>query len=283
MIVAVSVLVVMLSLAIAFVLFFYAYHPPEILLDCDLPTDRPVMDAPNVIVPVINDSMDARVYASRYFPLFSNVDFSEEEWISRGENTQYYGSTDNESLRVSKDGEIIYTVKDQQMNYATEKDLPEEVARACSTAFIEQYGGFGAYRETGAFPGLVSNSDGFEGIFDYTFTYSRNYSGYRIFGYDELMTSVDPVGPKVVHFVRRVREYGAPNETRQVISAQVAWWAARNATNIDFAEDIRITDVELCYFFERGANITSVLYPAWRFISADISIFVNAFTGVVMD
>ena len=276
----------MVAVAIALVYFryIYEYDTPEILLDCDLPTERPIMDAPKVIIPVINNTIDARIYASRYFPIFSNVDFFEEEQFSHGENTEYYGSTDNESLRVSKDGEIIYTVKEVEMSYVSEKDFPEEVARACSTVYIERHGGFGAYEETGAFPGMVFGDHGLEGIFDYSFEYQKNYSGYRIFGFDQLMVSVDPVGPRVIHFVRRDREYGVPNETRQVIPAQVAWWAARNTTNIDFVEDIKITNVELCYYFERGYNnITTVLCPAWRFSDAEISIFVNAFTGVVMD
>jgi hypothetical protein len=285
-VVTVVVVAVMISL---FLLYLFAsndfqlpwgYHQPEILLDCDLPTERPLMDAPLIIAPSINNSTMALNYIVEFLPQFENSTFLKEDSFGEASLEEYWGQMGEECISVCQNGDFFYTRRDANYEGYSAKEFPEDTARNISIAFIETHGGLGQYEETKVFVGRDSDTHGHVDIFGYDFQFHKRYNGYVIYGFDWICTEICPVDPIVAHYIRRVHQFGMPNETRQVISAEEAWWAARNVTYIDYMEDIKITDVELCYYFEDEAKNGTMMYPAWRFISSNIDIFVDAFTGV---
>ena len=240
------------------------------------------MDAPTIIFPEFNNTTDARIYASKHFPQFSDVEFTKDDDDAFGRSATYHGEIGDKLLRVKGDGDVEYMHMDVPWTEVEEEDFPRDVARACSTAFLEDHGGIGPYEEANVYESGSYGTHGFDAIAAHTFVYHKRYDGYLIRGFDDIMTTVTPIGPMVAGCVWRERQYGIVNETRQVIPAEVAWWSARNATHNDIREDMHIDHVELCYYYERSYAMPTVLYPAWRF-SGDVEIFVNAFTGDVMD
>jgi hypothetical protein len=219
-------------------------------------------------------------YIVEFLPQFENSTFLKEDSFGEASPEEYWGQMSEECIIVCQNGDFFYTRRDANHEGFSAKEFPEDTARNISIAFIESHGGLGQYEETKVFVGRDSDTHGHVDICGYDFQFHKRYNGYMIYGYDWLCTEISPVDPIIAHYLHRVHQFGMPNETRQVISAEEAWWAARNVTYIDYMEDIKITNVELCYYFEDGAKNGTVMYPAWRFISSNIDIFVDAFTGV---
>jgi len=286
---AAMIIAVMIALSLIYLVasdefeFHWGHQEPELVLDCALPAERPMMDAPTIVLPMVNDSNAARTYASTLFPRFNWTGFPVDYEDGAGRNATYSFGIGDGYIRISGDGAVEYSVGDSQWTEVDEKDFPLEVARACSTAFIDDHGGLGPYEETDSFAGGSLGEHGLEAVTFRSFEYHQRYNGYLIFGYDCILTSVSPIGPMVSHCVFRERQYGAVSDSRQVIPSEEAWWAARNVTFASSEQEIRISRVELCYYYPGPWESPTALHPAWRFVGDHIDIFVDAFTGIVID
>lgn len=252
-----------------------------IVLQCQLPTERPTMQAPSVTCPSITNPAAAKSYAIEYYPQFDEAEF---DVSSDGIFSAMIG---DEFIDVYSSGTINYGVV-MDFLYVDIDAFPVATARSYSLAHITQYGGIGQYTEDSQRTWTEADDDGnpTDQILRHTFIYHREYNNYKIYGADAIRVTVDPQGPTVVSCQRAEFPLGSPQTSQQVISAESAWSALQNVVCAydDFPEEyINIISIELCYYVINYEDVISVIHPAWRFVSDDeMEFYVDAFTGDLM-
>jgi hypothetical protein len=251
---------------------------PYMVLQGPLPADRPEMRIVTIIPIGFGNTIDAREYASMYYPEFADVEFSESDL------GYFYAEKNESSICVYSSGKIVCTPRDGPEDVPI-NSFPFEMAANISEGFIEAHGGMGPYEEYERYTsGSVDDDGNFLSIKARSFDYHRRYDGYWVLGDDWLGTMVF-AGTSDVTFCRAASVLNATNETRQVISAHAAWDSFFESMGGGNRYDrISVTSVELCYYVEDYPKDGPVIYAAWRFVDSDsdIDYFVDAFTGEVL-
>ena len=271
------IILVVVSILVAVGIYIYIQIESHsvggrLILRCELPTERPIMSAPNVSCPTISNCSEAKSYATQYFTQFNDADFEKLD------DATFIGRNGTEIIFVHPSGTIGYSKDVDDTTFWT-GDFTLASARNISNNFIEDHGGLGSYQEyrNGSIT-IVDEDDKPTGyIKGYTFFYHKQYNGYTIFGADALRTVVGWEGPVVTFYYRGNYSLGNPVQTQQVISAEKAWdVVVGNYTHI---HNIDIVIVDLCYHIPDFDQIITVMYPAWRFSGPEIDFYVDAFTG----
>lgn len=248
----------------------------DLVLKCELPTERPSLSSIAVNCPSITTSSEAKNYAIQYFSQFSDIEFEQLDSVT------YEGLKNDERVYVFSSGVLYYT-KQLDTTFVDIETFPIETASSIAVDFIEDHGGMGQFSEYSRRSIAVLDEDGnpTDEITGHRFQYHRQYNGYDILGADRLDITVDPIGPSIFIYYLGCFPLGSPQTMQQVISASTAW-----ATLLQEAEikgdlpDVNITSVELCYYINNEQEPTSLMYPVWQFETEHgISFYVNAFTG----